>query len=209
MVMGKAIVTTGLKNTKTSTSGTESGASDLHAGMPALDATAAEVSWFEFAPTHLFYTPIALYCGWLAVKHFGLTLPTNVNPALPYSGLVGESKFQVLNEVKGSAREYVSPYISCANGGSAEAVYSLAEKALIDANIEYPFVAKPDIGMRGAGVQVVKTPANLRAYIESYPKGADFLLQALVDEEGEAGVFYVRHSPIRAPAPLALPLKTT
>jgi len=167
-----------------------------HAGMPALDASAGEISWFEFAPAHLFYTPIALYCGWLSLRHMGPTLLTNSNPSLPYSGLVGESKYQVLNTIEGGAREHIAPYVRCmrwgGEGGLARAVED-AKGTLEQAGIALPVVAKPDIGMRGAGVQLIKTDAELRAYIESFPSGANFLLQALVNEEGEAGVFYVRY----------------
>ena len=167
-----------------------------HAGMPALDESAAEISWFEFAPAHLFYTPIALYCGWLSARYMGPTLLTNCNPSLPYSGLVGESKKTVLNAVKGDARNWVSPYISCmrwgGEGGLARSI-SDAKEALTEAGLSLPLVAKPDIGMRGAGVQLVETPEALGAYIKSFPSGANFMLQTLVDEEGEAGVFYVRY----------------
>ncbi len=167
-----------------------------HAGMPPLDASAGEVSWFEFAPAHLFYTPIALYCGWLSLRHFGLTLPTGSNPALPYSGLVGESKYEVLNHAWDTAKDWISPYVRILRWGGENAIARTleeAEAALEGASIDYPFVAKPDIGMRGAGVQVVNSKAELKAYIERFPAGANLLLQALVDMEGEAGVFYVRH----------------
>ncbi len=167
-----------------------------HAGMPALDKSAADISWFEFAPSHLFYTPIALYCGWLSLRHFGITLPTNTNPYLPYSGLVGESKYEVMGEITGDARDYVSSYVRClrwgGNGGFERSLKE-ARAAMAEEGISLPLVAKPDMGMRGAGVQLVKTEAELDTYIESYPPGAEFLLQTLVDEEGEAGVFYVRH----------------
>lgn len=167
-----------------------------HAGMPPLDASAGEVSWFEFAPAHLFYTPIALYCGWLSLRHFGLTLPTGSNPALPYSGLVGESKYEVLNHAWDTAKDWISPYVRILRWGGENAVgrtLDEAEAALEAAGITYPFVAKPDIGMRGAGVQLVHSVHELKAYIERFPAGANLLLQALVDMEGEAGVFYVRH----------------
>lgn len=167
-----------------------------HAGMPPLDSSAAETSWFEFAPAHLFYAPIALYCGWLSLRHFGLTLPTNANPSLPYSGLVGESKFEVLSKVSDEARGWISPYIRILNWGGAgglERTLSEANEALAEAGIRYPFVAKPDIGMRGAGVQVVHSPLELKAYARAFPPGANMILQTLVDAEGEAGVFYVRH----------------
>jgi len=167
-----------------------------HAGMPELDASAGEVSWFEFAPAHLFYSPIALYCGWLSLRHFGPTLLTNSNPSLPYSGLVGESKYTVLNELPDHTRKWVSPYARCMRWGGQGGLnksFEDAVAALKEAKLSLPLVAKPDIGMRGAGVQLVNTEAELRSYIESFPAGANFLLQALVDEEGEAGVFYVRY----------------
>lgn len=168
---------------------------DPHAGMPALDESAAETSWFEFAPAHLFYTPIALYCGWLSLRHFGPTLLTNANPSLPYSGLVGESKDKVLSKVDQQARHLLAPHIQLlrwgGEGGLARTVEE-AEQAIADAALAFPLVAKPDIGMRGAGVQLVHSTDDLRAYATSFPAGANFLLQALVEEEGEAGVFYVR-----------------
>ncbi|MEX0298626.1 MAG: D-alanine--D-alanine ligase, partial [Kordiimonas sp.] len=179
----------------------------LHAGMPPLDSSADEVSWFEFAPAHLFYTPIALYCGWLSLKHFGLTLPTNVNPALPYSGLVGESKYTVLNEVTGGSRDYIAPYIRCTKSNEEHDSRRKIENTLREENLAFPLVAKPDIGMRGTGVQVVKSPDELNTYIETFPEGADYLLQDMVDVEGEAGVFYVRHPNEKSGKIISLTLK--
>ncbi|TNE62436.1 MAG: D-alanine--D-alanine ligase [Alphaproteobacteria bacterium] len=167
-----------------------------HAGMPALDASAGKVSWFEFAPARLFYTPVALYCGWLSLRHLGPTLLTGCNPALPYSGLVGESKTKVLANVQGAARDLISPYVQLMRWGGDGGVMRTMDDALAAMQahgLAFPLVAKPDIGMRGAGVQLVADTEALRAYILTFPAGANFLLQALVDEEGEAGVFYVRH----------------
>lgn len=166
-----------------------------HAGMPSLDASADGVSWFEFAPAHLFYTPVALYCGWLSLRYFGPTLLTNANPSLPYSGLVGESKYAVLSEVNGEARDLISPYVRAlrwgGEGGLDRSVTDAAQ-SIEDAGLSFPLVAKPDIGMRGVGVQIVRNQTELRAYASKFPAGANFMLQTLVDEEGEAGVFYVR-----------------
>ncbi|MFC3052672.1 ATP-grasp domain-containing protein [Kordiimonas pumila] len=167
-----------------------------HAGMPALDDTAAETSWFEFAPAHFFYVPIALYCAWLSLRHLGPTLLTNANPALPYSGLVGESKFSVLNQLNGTARDYTAPYarfLRWPGDGGTDRTFREATSGMTATGLRYPVVAKPDIGMRGAGVQVIKNDTDLRHYISVFPSGANFLLQTLIDMEGEAGIFYVRH----------------
>lgn len=166
-----------------------------HAGMPPLDEWATRTSWFEFAPPRLFYTPIALWCAWLSLRYFGPTLLTNCNPALPFSGLVGESKFKVLSEVKGEARNLVPDYVSIlrwGGEGGIERTLNDALKAMDERGLSFPIVAKPDIGMRGVGVQLAHSVDDLRTYAETFPAGANFMLQTLVDEEGEAGVFYVR-----------------
>lgn len=169
---------------------------ERHAGMPILDTSANDVSWFEFAPMRLFYTPVALYCAWLSLRYMGITLPTNSNPALPYSGLVGESKNAVLNQVTGVNRNWISPYILCLRwSGNGGAYKSLTEAldSMQQHNLTFPLVAKPDLGMRGAGVQVVQNETELLNYIKTFPQGANFMLQALINEEGEAGIYYIRH----------------
>ena len=64
--------------------------------------------------------------------------------------------------------------------------------ALAHAGLALPVVAKPDLGCRGAGVKLVRTAADLRAYLQAFPHGARLLLQRLVPFEGEAGIFYCR-----------------
>lgn len=182
----------------------------LHAGMPPLDKSAETTSWFEFAPTHLFYAPIALYCGWLSLRHMGLTLPTNSNPGLPYSGLVGESKYTVLNQMKGQNRGLIAPYARILRWGEQQGLQRTledAEEAMENTKLSFPLVAKPDIGMRGSGVQVLKSNADLKGYIRSFPSGANFLLQELIPSEGEAGIFYVRYPGERKGQIISLTLK--
>lgn len=167
-----------------------------HAGMPALDESANETSWFEFASPRYFYIPVAMWCAWLSLKHFGIRSPINANPSVPFSGMVGESKSQVLDGVTGDSRNMVARYGTIyrragEDGANDTTTNALAKMA--ELNLSFPVVVKPDLGMRGAGVQVAKSEADLRQYIEDFPADSQFLVQELIDEEGEAGVFYVRH----------------
>ena len=61
-----------------------------------------------------------------------------------------------------------------------------------DKKVNFPVVAKPNNGCRGMGVQPIYDESYLKPYIESYPEGETFILQELIDYEGEGGVFYVR-----------------
>ncbi len=167
-----------------------------HAGMPHFDQGGAALSFFEFWPMWAFYPPIMLYAGWLMLRHRGVLLPTAANPSFPGGGFFGESKARILALAMQHILPWVAPFIAADR--SAEADVSAIEdrdtalSALAQAGLALPVVAKPDLGCRGAGVKLVRTPQDLLSYLEAFPRGARLLLQQLVAHEGEAGIFYVR-----------------
>jgi hypothetical protein len=163
-----------------------------HQGMPPL-MPAPALSFFEFWPGWLFYLPVWVYVFCLSVRHFGIRLPLIANPLFPAGGLYGELKSDILDQFKGDAKGWVARYVKVARGEasapeSARQAYAIAQAA----GLSLPLVAKPELGCRGAGVRPVSSMNELVTYIENFPPHESFLLQALVDVEGEAGVFYVR-----------------
>ena len=167
-----------------------------HQGMPALETDGPALSFFEFWPMWAFYPPVMLYAVWLMLRYRGILLPTVANPSFPGGGFYGESKAEILALATRHVPEWVAPFIRLqrpdAPAGDAASECDAALAALSAANLSLPVVAKPDLGCRGAGVKLVRTPADLLAYIDRFPSGAAFLLQRLVPFEGEAGVFYCR-----------------
>ncbi|GER08001.1 hypothetical protein GCM10007972_10520 [Iodidimonas muriae] len=167
-----------------------------HANMPALDEDAQKLSHFEFWPQWLFYAPVILWWLWLSLRYGGLMRPMAANPGFPNGGFAGESKTLVLKRFGPRARASLAPFIRYATKTRLESQADQAQTAIEQAraaNLDYPLVAKPDIGCRGAGVKVVRTDADLERYIASFPQEADVILQQLADAPGEVGVFYVRH----------------
>jgi hypothetical protein len=131
------------------------------------------------------------------LRHRGVLLPTAANPSFPGGGFYGESKADILALAQRHVPQWVAPAIRIdrpsATAGldpSVECAAALAE--LADAGIALPVVAKPDLGCRGAGVKLVRSEADLQAYLQAFPADASLVLQQLVPFEGEAGVFYVR-----------------
>lgn len=172
-----------------------------HQGMPPLDLEGAPLSFFEFWPMWAFYPPVALYAAWLMLRHRGVLLPTLANPSFPAGGLVGESKSRILELTLRHAPGVVAPFVAVDRPTLAEqalqasTVDDEARVALVTmqrAGVALPVVAKPDLGCRGVGVKLIRTPAQLRAYLAAFPLGARLILQRFVDFEAEAGVFYVR-----------------
>lgn len=164
----------------------------MHLAMPPLD-DAPPLSRFEFWSPRRFYFPVWLWIIYLAVRHLGIRLPLVANPSFPASGLVGESKSHVLDQIGSSARRWVADYVSVDRG--EDPVASSCERILMamsKAGLSFPIVAKPDLGCRGAGVRPITSRIELERYVESFPQRQTIVLQRLIDVEGEAGVFYVR-----------------
>ena len=145
------------------------------------------VSHFEFWPDWAFYTPIVAQWLLLGLRYRSFSLPTCANPRIELGGLCGESKGAILDLVQGAARDTLAPYVCLPRGDVAS-----AERAMAEAGLAYPVIAKPDGGCNGAGVRLVQDRAALAAYLSAFPADARLMLQRFVPEEGEAGLFYVR-----------------
>jgi hypothetical protein len=148
------------------------------------------LSFFEFWPDWLFYLPVAVHWIALGLRYRGFMLPTAANPRITAGGLCGETKSEILDQVQGPARELVARYATVAArpGGIAA-----AEAAMAAAGIAYPVVVKPDVGCNGTGVRLLRGSAELARYVDAFPPSECMVLQELVSDEGEAGIFYVHH----------------
>jgi hypothetical protein len=150
-------------------------------------------SMFEFWPSWLFHAPIFLQWLLLGLRHGDLSLPTAANPHITTGGLCGESKADILDQMAAPARDLVARYVCFTATPDRAASLAEAERLRADAGIAWPLVAKPDIGCNGTGVKLLHRPADLGAYLDGFPTGARVMLQELIEDEGEAGIFYIRH----------------
>ncbi|MEQ8955627.1 MAG: D-alanine--D-alanine ligase [Gammaproteobacteria bacterium] len=163
-------------------------------GMPPLDLSGRSTSFFEFWPTWLMYIPVVLQWLLLSIRYGSLSLPLIANPSVPLSGMVGAAKSTVFNRAGPRARQWILPWLVLpTDERPVAALLAEAERQMAGAALQYPLVAKPDFGCRGAGVKLIADGDALAAYIESFPRGAAIQLQQLCNWEAEAGVFYVRY----------------
>ncbi|HAS6105702.1 TPA: D-alanine--D-alanine ligase [Vibrio vulnificus] len=167
----------------------------VNAGMPLLSQSPKrEISPYEFLPSWFFYTPVVAQSVVQGLWHRDITLPLIANPAIHLSGMVGESKHDILTLAGKEAQRWISPFITVSkHGQEIESLLADIEQSLLDAGLTYPLVAKPDLGCRGAGVKLIETELQLRQYLDTFPQQARFLLQQKAPFSAEAGVFYVRH----------------
>jgi len=163
--------------------------------MPALSDIAPKVALAERIPALLFYLPLALSWLGLGLRYRSLTLPSVANPRIPTGGMWGESKSDYLFDVAASERRWIADFIVMRRGGGPQTVYADLERArgaLNAAGVDFPLVAKPDIGCQGYGVRRIDDARALRDYLRDFPSGAKLILQRFVPHAGEAVLLYAR-----------------
>ena len=116
-------------------------------------------SRWEFWPPYLFYPPVVAYIAYLGIRFRSWTLFTAANPAIPAGGFVGESKHQILEQLK-SAGQWL-PYSTLLACGVPIQRLAEAEEFMRRHALQFPVVLKPDVGQRGSGVAIVRSPEQL------------------------------------------------
>lgn len=109
------------------------------------------------------------------------------NPGMRDGGLVGESKYDILESLPA---EWIVPSARIDRGtlaGRTRAVAAFAEQP----GHGFPLILKPDVGQRGSGVRRAATLAEAVAYL----RAADYpvVVQPWHPGPFEAGIFYWRH----------------
>ena len=168
---------------------------DIRVDMPvdsylAVDADQTAPSTLERMPKWLICIPLTLQWLWLALRYQSLSLPTIANPAITAGGLVGEGKLEYFDGMGPIALSAVAAYCAVPN----HMRYSNAElrEIMLGADLSFPVIAKPDLGLCGYGVRLVASRSELRDYLLAFPANETVVLQQYLPQEGEAGIFYIR-----------------
>ncbi|MGE3181908.1 MAG: VTT domain-containing protein [Phycisphaerae bacterium] len=141
---------------------------------------------WEFWPMWLFYLPLVPWIAWLSLRHRGFTTITAANPGIPHSGIVGESKYDILKPI---SPVFAARTERVTARDAAERVRA-AEDIMSRESWTFPVIVKPDAGQRGAGVRLARDHSALKAAMEEHDDA--ILLQEYHAGPFEAGIFYVR-----------------
>ncbi len=145
----------------------------------------AAMAAIERLPKWVLCTPLVAQWFWLALRYRSLTLPSTLNPDIETGGMVGESKLSYLNRIDCAFGPYVAKTAAVYPGEDADCARRIA-------GLDYPLIAKPDIGWCGYGVRRINSALELAAYAAAFPQSGQFLVQQLATGVREAGILYVR-----------------
>lgn len=162
-------------------------------GMPSIEGLKRVVSFAERLPNGLFYIPVGLRWLLLSARYRSLTLPTVSNPMIETGGFWGESKSDIMGQVGEEQQPWLAEFVTLhRNGGGPQSDLEKALDLMSGKGLDFPVVAKPDVGWQGYGVRLVEDQNHLSQYISTYPSGEKMLIQRPIPHDGEAGIFYVR-----------------
>ena len=153
--------------------------------------TVAARRWthWEFWPAWLFYIPVALYYFWLAVRYRNLSLPTAANPGMATGGFVGESKFEILDQLHATSPDSVAEAFLLDGWTTTDRLLSI-HRLCREHAVTLPFILKPDVGQRGNGVRLIRSMRDALDYLVEVE--APVVLQRYASGRHEAGIFYFR-----------------
>lgn len=139
---------------------------------------------WEHWPLLMFYIPNIPYALFHGIKEWNLVFYTAVNPGIKNSGIGSESKYTTLQMLP---KEFVPKSVLHKTGASIKETLSKLEAQ----EIQFPVIAKPDIGFRGLLVKKIADQATLSSYLNKYP--IDIIIQEFLTHDNECGIFYYRY----------------
>ena len=155
-------------------------------GRGKLKASVARLWRYEFWPPYAFYLPLLPVVARLALKHGGLKTLTAVNPAMPESGFVDESKIDILRALP---ERWIVPS-AVIDVEEPEQALGTLHGLMGERGWSYPLILKPDAGQRGYAVRKIDDDEEAIEYFTDVT--GRVLVQTYHPGPHEAGVFYVR-----------------
>ncbi len=129
----------------------------------------------------MFYVPNLPYAFYLAARAKHSAFFSAANPCIKSSGNGTESKYKTIELIPERFRPKTIFVASNSNTNKVLEELKFRE-------INFPLIAKPDIGFRGLLVKKIHSAEELKLYLDKYP--IDIIIQEFLDHKNECGIFY-------------------
>lgn len=142
-----------------------------------------KVTHWEYWPLWAVYYPLFPVWLYFSIKARSFFFFNATNPLVKNGGMAMESKKEIYDMIP---ERYIPETLFV---GKEEPVHQVFRR-VNSSGITFPFIAKPDVGMKAFGVSKIKDLDELETYLKNSPE--DFLVQELIEYQKEVGIFYVR-----------------
>ena len=138
---------------------------------------------WEYWPYQVVYIPVYFQYLLYVIYTRSFFYINAVNPSFKNGGFWMNSKKEIYDLIP---KEYYPTTILVKPNENFEQLF----ENIIQQNITFPLIVKPDIGLRGTAVKRIFTKAELKQY--HHTTSFDYLVQQLIPYENEIGLFYVQ-----------------
>ena len=133
---------------------------------------------------YVLYAPVSVVWFWYCLRSWSVWFFSSSNPTITFGGFEGEGKKEMYDQLP----PHLVPrtiYIM------HDLTYQEVIQKVRDAGFNYPFIVKPDIGMKGMLFRKIESEEQLVRYHERIP--VEYIVQDLVELPVEVSVFYYRY----------------
>ena len=130
------------------------------------------------------FLPISAVWFWYCLRSWSMWFFSSSNPTITFGGFEGEGKKEMYDQLP----PHLVPrtiYIM------HDLTYQEVIKKIGEAGFTYPFIVKPDVGMKGMLFRKIESEEQLIRYHERIP--VEYIVQDLVELPVEVSVFYYRY----------------
>jgi len=141
------------------------------------------VNW-ELWPFYVLYAPVGFVWFWYCIKARSFWFFSPSNPTITFGGFEGESKKEMYEQLP---KDSFPKTIYILHDLSFDEV----KKKIDEHGFTYPFIVKPDVGMKGVLFRKIENEEQFKKYHERIP--VEYIVQELIEMPMELSVFYYRH----------------
>ncbi len=138
---------------------------------------------WEYWPIYIVNIPVVLCWVYYALQARSLFFFSAANPAIETGGVFGESKINILQRIPS---DWLPVTLFASQETSIEQLFQRLQRA----GLQYPLIAKPNVGERGFMVSKINSAEELEQYCNQHK--LDFLLQEYVKLPEEISIMYHR-----------------
>lgn len=141
-------------------------------------------NWEQW-PFFVLYFPIGFVWFWYCLRSRSMWFFSSSNPTITFGGFEGESKKEMYDQLP--AASYPKTIYLLHDLDLVE----VKKKIFEEAGFSYPFIVKPDVGMKGILFRKIDNEEQLHRYHSRMP--VEYIVQDLIEMPIEISVFYYRH----------------
>lgn len=142
-----------------------------------------KITNWELWNFYVLYLPITPVWLWYCLRSWSFWFFSSSNPTITFGGFEGEGKKEMYDQLPPGS---YPPTIYIMHDWPFEQV----RQKMLETGFLYPFIVKPDVGMKGILFRKIDNEEQLKKYHERIP--VEYIIQGLIELPVEVSVFYYR-----------------